>query len=229
FVLDSGVDAVREQLADLLDRGGRVRLLTGDYLGITEPNALQRLLETGEVTGGRLDLGVFESRELSFHPKAYIFHFREPPGGGVAYVGSFNLSAQALGRGVEWNFRVVPSGNREGFRDIIYAFDGLFHHQRTRPVDAAWLRRYRDRRKPPAVTAPVDLEVERPLPPPEPHRVQREALAALAGTRKEGNRAGMVVLATGLGKTCSPPSTAPGSGRSGCCSWPTGRRSCARR
>jgi hypothetical protein len=36
---------------------------------------------------------------------------------------------------------------------------------------------------------------------PEPHTVQREPLGALAGTRAAGNHAGLVVLATGLGKT----------------------------
>ena len=36
---------------------------------------------------------------------------------------------------------------------------------------------------------------------PEPHRVQLEALAALAETRRDGRRRALVVLATGLGKT----------------------------
>lgn len=42
---------------------------------------------------------------------------------------------------------------------------------------------------------------ETPAPPPEPHAIQRAALAALAATRAGGHRAGLVVLATGLGKT----------------------------
>src|SRR5262249_33582960 len=36
---------------------------------------------------------------------------------------------------------------------------------------------------------------------PEPHRLQREALDALAEARRAGRRAALVVLATGLGKT----------------------------
>lgn len=39
FALESGVHRVFEHFRDLLDRGGRLRILTGDYLGITEPNA----------------------------------------------------------------------------------------------------------------------------------------------------------------------------------------------
>src|SRR4051812_24017997 len=36
---------------------------------------------------------------------------------------------------------------------------------------------------------------------PEPHTIQVEALVALEQTRAVGNKAGLVVLATGLGKT----------------------------
>ena len=42
---------------------------------------------------------------------------------------------------------------------------------------------------------------EPPRPVPEPHAIQQEALEALEQTRSEGNAAGLVVLATGLGKT----------------------------
>jgi superfamily II DNA or RNA helicase len=42
---------------------------------------------------------------------------------------------------------------------------------------------------------------EPPLPPPEPHAIQQQALAALGQTREDGYTGGLVVLATGLGKT----------------------------
>ena len=79
FVLRSGVERVFEHLRDLLARGARLRLLTGDYLGITDPNALVRLLDLE----GDAELRVFETQQgqpqavsvsQSFHPKAYIFH-----------------------------------------------------------------------------------------------------------------------------------------------------------
>jgi hypothetical protein len=43
FVLQSGVRDIFEHLRDLLGRGGRLRLVTGDYLGVTEPDALHEL------------------------------------------------------------------------------------------------------------------------------------------------------------------------------------------
>jgi diadenosine tetraphosphate (Ap4A) HIT family hydrolase len=45
FAMRSGVVRMEEHLRDFLDRGGRLRLLTGDYLGITDPDALTRLLD----------------------------------------------------------------------------------------------------------------------------------------------------------------------------------------
>jgi len=59
---------------------------------------------------------------------------------------------------------------------------------------------YGRRREPPPARV-VGILPEPVGPPPEPHPIQREALAALEATRAAGNTAGLVVLATGLGKT----------------------------
>jgi diadenosine tetraphosphate (Ap4A) HIT family hydrolase/HKD family nuclease len=201
FVLESGVELLEEHLRDLLDRGARIRLLTGDYLGITDPQALLRLLDLREGTSGELDLRVFETQGVSFHPKAYIFHFSMPPDSGVAYVGSSNLSAEALGQGIEWNYRVIPAENRDGFQAVFKAFESLFRHPKTRPVDIDWIQVYSSTRRPLLTPTPAEILPEKPKPPPEPHRIQNEALKALELSRAEGNEAGLVVMATGLGKT----------------------------
>lgn len=196
FVLPSGVDLLVEHVRDLLARGGRLRLLTGDYLDVTEPRALWRLLDLE----GDVRLRVFESRETSFHPKSYIFRY--PDGSAVAYVGSSNLTGPALGSGVEWNYRVVSSSAGEGFNAVADSFDELFRDPSTVELNADWIRGYAARRSrtlPPAPAAGVPDEPT--APPPEPHAVQREALEALEVTRLEGNGAGLVVMATGLGKT----------------------------
>jgi superfamily II DNA or RNA helicase/diadenosine tetraphosphate (Ap4A) HIT family hydrolase len=204
FALESGVDRVFEHFRDLLARGGRLRILTGDYLGITEPNALMRLLDLE----GEVECRVFETGAAagqapavprSFHPKAYIFR---SAGAGTAFIGSSNLSAAALTTAVEWNYRVVSSRDGSGFEEAREAFEALFAHPSTKPLDAEWIDRYRERR---TVQRPIleaaDVEREAPKPPVEPNEIQRQALAALEATRAAGNHAGLVVLATGLGKT----------------------------
>jgi superfamily II DNA or RNA helicase/HKD family nuclease/diadenosine tetraphosphate (Ap4A) HIT family hydrolase len=222
FVLESGVELIEEHLRDLLDRGAHIRLLTGDYLGITDPRALYRLLDLQEGAKGTLDLKIFESGGISFHPKAYIFYFEEPTSSGIAYVGSSNLSAQALGGGIEWNYRIIRAEMHKGFQAVVDAFERLFKHPKSRRIDTSWIHEYHSRRKPllaqthTAIISeetqqswkkssprekPAEFVSEEIHPPPEPHEIQVKALDALQRTRAEGNRSGLVVLATGLGKT----------------------------
>jgi superfamily II DNA or RNA helicase/diadenosine tetraphosphate (Ap4A) HIT family hydrolase len=194
FTMDSGVRLIDEHLRDVVARGGRVRFLTGDYLNVTEPDALLRLLDLGE----RAEIRVFESGNVSFHPKSYIL--RGDTKGGIAFVGSSNLSRTALKEGVEWNYRVITSRDASGFDEVSDAFEKLFEHPNSRPIDAAWVEAYR-RRRHPIVPELTGVQPEPVPPPPPPHDVQVEALQRLAVTRAEGNVAGLVVLATGLGKT----------------------------
>ncbi len=204
FILASGVDRVFAHFSDLLERGGQLRILTGDYLGITDPDALARLNDLE----GNADCRVFETGQgmdathprsvRSFHPKAYIFHRGD---GGTAFVGSSNLSNTALTTAVEWNYRVIASRDRDGFREVCASFDTLFSHQSTRSLTPEWIDSYRLRRPRHDPAGTEDIEPEAPREVPAPHDVQRNALAALEETRLAGNRAGLVVLATGLGKT----------------------------
>jgi len=208
FVVEGGLNLLEEHLRDLLKRNGQLRILTGDYFDVTEPNALLRLLdlELEQEYAGQVELRVFECGTSSFHPKAYLFY--ESSGDGVAYVGSSNLTRSALTEGVEWNYRAIPSRDHKGFHDVVGSFEALFQHPATRPLDAAWVDAYRRRRReqPPPQATTVELPQEAPEPPPAPHEVQTEALATLEATpleatRAAGNSAGLVVLATGLGKT----------------------------
>jgi HKD family nuclease len=205
FVLGSGLDRVFEHFRDLLGRGKQLRILTGDYLGITEPDALMRLLDLeGDVVRRVYETGsnsgpAFVPVVRSFHPKAYIFSRGAE---GTAFVGSSNLSLAALTSAVEWNYRVVSSREGGGFAETVAAFETLFRHPSTRELLPDWIERYRARRtiQRPIVEA-TDLEPEPQKPPVEPNEVQVAALEALQTTRAEGHRAGLVVLATGLGKT----------------------------
>lgn len=199
FIQKSGVRPLLEHLRDLLNRNGRLRLLTGDYLDITDPEAILALIDRSNEPHGTVELRVFEADGTSFHPKAYLFYRHD--GSAIAYVGSSNLSESALRHGVEWNYRVVSSDQDPAFSDVADAFEQLFQHTATRSIDVGWIQQYRARRRPPSGPAVVDVSVELPESPPEPHEIQREALCALYETRQAGNAAGLVVLATGLGKT----------------------------
>jgi superfamily II DNA or RNA helicase len=195
FTLPSGVKLLEEHLRDVIKRGGRVRLVTGDYVDCTDPDALLRLLDLGP----GLELRFYETAGTSFHLKSYICC--EADGRGTAFVGSSNLSQTALLEGgIEWNYRVITSRDGAGFAVVRQAFEALFSDPKAKLVVPALVEAYRRRR---SVQRPIEImpPPETPIAVPEPHPVQQEALRALEKTRLAGNAAGLVVLATGLGKT----------------------------
>jgi superfamily II DNA or RNA helicase/HKD family nuclease len=197
FLLDSGARLIVEHLRDFLTRGGTARILVGDYLDVTEPAALRRLLDLA----GDLDLRIYQSRGIGFHLKSYIFvEAEDAPGEGVAFVGSSNISAPALTTSIEWNYRIASRRDAEGFAEIRAGFERLFADYAVSRVDDDWIAQYETRRGERDL-AEAGVVAEPPLPRPEPRGIQAEAMAALARTRAEGYTAGLVVLATGLGKT----------------------------
>lgn len=202
FVLRRGLEIIAPRLQECLDRGGRVSFLTGDYFDVTEPEALRVLLDlTPEGGSGTFEARCFETdRTTGFHPKAYAIRTRGSSS--VAYVGSSNLSVQALERGVEWNYRVDAMRDPDGYQTVEAQFDQLFRGDRTRPLTPEWIASYEARRSPPSgPRVVVEVASEPPEDPPRPHPIQEQALAALEATRAVGNPSGLVVLATGLGKT----------------------------
>ena len=189
--------AALQPTAEGISSNRRVRVLTSDYLDVTDPEAL-RLLMLLQGQGG--DVRVFETQGSSFHLKAYVF--ANTVNGalikGTAFIGSSNISRQALQDGLEWNYRVDFPVD-PGFLEARQRFAELFAHPRTVSLSDGWIENYERRRvPPPRAIAPGSQEQD---PPPDPTSVQLEALEALSDSRDAGFRRGLVVLATGLGKT----------------------------
>jgi superfamily II DNA or RNA helicase/diadenosine tetraphosphate (Ap4A) HIT family hydrolase/HKD family nuclease len=192
FIMKSGLEQVHGGLVDALDRGARVRVLTTDYLTVTDADALARLLDLAEVRPEAVATRVFHDPATSFHPKAYLFSSAD---GAVAaaFVGSNNLSASGIAGGIEW---AIGAGQAA---PLLTAFERLWSDPRSQPLTHGLLADYRRCWSPAVHTAGVVPEP--PATPPAPRPVQRQALAALEQTRLRGFRRGLVVMATGLGKT----------------------------
>ena len=73
FVMKSGLARILRPLEDALDRGAHVRILTTDYLAITDPDALTHLADLAEDPDRRLEVRLFSGGSVAFHPKAYVF------------------------------------------------------------------------------------------------------------------------------------------------------------
>jgi diadenosine tetraphosphate (Ap4A) HIT family hydrolase len=113
FVQDSGLSRIETDLHAAVRRGARVRIVTGDYLDITQASALERLVdwqESARASGteieadvpaghsGSVETRVIEVEKLpgftrAFHPKSWRF---ESSRYGVAFVGSRGADAHLL-------------------------------------------------------------------------------------------------------------------------------------
>ena len=190
-------------IEELLEKEeGRFRILTGDYLNASDPDGLQDLLDLKALYPEKCWVYIYSTENTrSFHPKSYLMF--DVQGQHVAYVGSSNISHTALVGGVEWNYRIASSVDPSGWSSVSAEFDLLLENQNVKELDQNWLEEYRTRRQKtaPVVGGETSVEPEEPYSIPTPHKIQQEALIELRKTRELGNRAGLVVLATGIGKT----------------------------
>ena len=206
FLMESGVKMLLEELDNALKRGAKIRILTGNYLGITQPSALYLLKKK---LGSRVDMRFYNEKERSFHPKSYIFHYERYSD---IYIGSSNISRSALTSGIEWNYRFSSVSDPKNYEKFYHAFEDLFEHHSI-IIDNEELKRYSQNWHRPAVAKDLeryeyshqneenkseDTKVRLLY---EPRGAQIEALCALEDTRAEGAKRALVQAATGVGKT----------------------------
>lgn len=200
FIMRSGVLLIRESLEEALQRGARVRILTTDYLMTTDPSALGLLLDLQQTEeyGINLLIKVFSDHSTSFHPKAYLFRSSRS-NRRLAFVGSSNLSKSALTGGIEWNLY------RQDVDELWAEFETLWNDPRAITLSRNWLGAYtslrEDHRSTNELPAGDSITGETTELAPKPWSIQQEALDALTESRANGHTAGLVVMATGLGKT----------------------------
>lgn len=180
----------------LLDFPGTGRIVTSTYLNFNTPDALRELLE---LPGVQIHL----NPRPGFHSKGYVF---EQDAGTTAIIGSSNLTSNALLRNREWNLRfsALPEGDiAEQLRTAVARqIDEAvpLTHELIDEYAVAYARR------PQQIPAPVDGFLPPVVGDPSssviaPNAMQEEALEAIANLREAGERRGLVISATGTGKT----------------------------
>ena len=222
FAQSSGLDLIRKALFSAHEAGARIRLLVGDYLCITSPDALRTLFGWMAIAGHSRGLaGHFEARlvELeklhghpsTFHPKAWRI---TDATGGIMVVGSSNLSRSALTTGVEWNLVGETAGSQSLDQEMAAAFEALWCQ--ATPLSAEVITRYSRRAELAEKTRAVWDGENVPMDPAtgsreektpdqiaifSPRPWQTTALESLATIRHDGYTKALVAVATGLGKT----------------------------
>ncbi len=211
FIQPSGLDLILPAVIEALERQEiqgyplKLRILTSDYLHITNPIALRSLVA---LNGLNVEVKIFETHNHSFHMKSYIFVRTNKNNTffqGSAFIGSNNISKAALTSAHEWCIRYdyqEPNTSKEAkqFNIIRDKFNDIFHHPSAAELTDEWIDHYIKIRQKPKLIAVSDNSVidDEPF---TPNSTQVEALKLLVSTRNEGNKRGLVVLGTGMGKT----------------------------
>ncbi|MEW9109530.1 MAG: DEAD/DEAH box helicase family protein [Cytobacillus gottheilii] len=221
FTMKSGVEYLSNALKVAAERGADIKICTGNYLFITQPDALEALLSIHE----NIMIRFWKSNGSSFHPKAYLFNTNDQES---VIVGSSNLSLSALSHGVEWNLSV--SNHTDTYNEALQQFLHIFYAEHTVSLNRETLKEYRYEyeeyhKKHPDLAKEWTKTEEQDLMLPseidnnfemqaelvnenkesysviQPRFAQIEALEELNKTLDEGYNRALVVMATGLGKT----------------------------
>lgn len=197
FLMESGVKLLLQDLKEALNRGVKIRILTGNYLKITQPQALYLLKSELK---DKVDLRFYNNPSKSFHPKAYMFH---NPIDSEIYIGSSNISRGALTSSIEWNYRFLKSAAPNDFKVFYDTFEDLFNNHSLIITDEV-LKDYSKQWTRPNIYKDIEKEESKEdnvINIFEPRGAQIEALYSLEKSREEGFDKGLVVAATGIGKT----------------------------
>ncbi len=198
FVTWRGWQRVREAVEGLLVRHGRFRLLATTYTGATDARAL---VEIARKEGAEVRVS-FDGRRTRLHAKAWLF--RRPHGLSTVYVGSANLSAPALGEGLEWTLKTSERESPAVVERFGAAFDALWddpEFEKVDPQDAGVLERL-NRALEEARGAGARDRGPTFFPDVRPYPFQEEILEKLQAERELlGKSRHLVVAATGTGKT----------------------------
>ncbi|MGX7031367.1 DEAD/DEAH box helicase [Vagococcus zengguangii] len=191
FITKDGLASIKAQLADLHRRGLGGRLLTSTYLSFNQPKVFEDLLNIP-------NLDVRISNKAGFHAKGYLFSQTTHHS---LIVGSSNLTLSALKLNYEWNVKLTSYEHGEIIHQVTHHMEKEWNE--ASPLSTEWIKQYQMNYEQPVFKSdyhPIELTEEKPAYV-VPNKMQRQALDSLEQLRAEGQQKGLIISATGTGKT----------------------------
>ncbi|MBC2856044.1 DUF3427 domain-containing protein [Cetobacterium sp. 2A] len=118
FIRFSGVQMLLDILNEAKKRGIKGRIITTNYMGITEKKALESLLKFDNI-----ELRFFDARKIGFHPKGYIFKNEKKS---KIIIGSSNISKGGLKSNLEWSSEEIVCNISKYFNDVMDEFEYIW-------------------------------------------------------------------------------------------------------
>ena len=193
FIKKRGLVLLLPQLKEFTNRGGILKVITTTYMKATDFDAIKKL---SELKNTEIKITYDETSER-LHAKAYIF--LRKTGFDTAYVGSSNLSEQALATGAEWNVKVTQVEQPRMLKTIRDAFEASWWAEGYETFVAGEDDDKLKRALGEEVDNGIDFSMLKLI---RPFDYQQEILERLQVEREvRGHWKNLVVAATGTGKT----------------------------
>lgn len=189
FITQGGLSSLKSHLHDLNKKGIRGRILTSTFLNFNQPEVFESLLKIPNVE-------VRVSSKKGFHAKGYLFTKKDYQS---FIIGSSNLTMNALKVNYEWNIRLTSYEHGE----IIYQINNDLADtwNNASILTENWISEYRKTYKPVLKTTSDELITDIAEQYVFPNKMQKVALKNLENLRETGQKKGLVISATGTGKT----------------------------
>lgn len=204
FITKAGLSQFLSVFQDLDKRGVRGRILTSTYLWFNQPDIFKMLTNIPNI-----DVRIYTGKDqktaepLPFHAKGYMFSHEN--GYNSAIIGSSNLTSNAIMKNYEWNLRVTSLDNAEITKNISKQIEAEW--DRGVELTDTWIEEYTElyKKNHPKLIAAADVaestEVYQTDSKIVPNKMQKAALDQLTELRQSGKQKGLIISATGTGKT----------------------------
>ncbi|MHC1718938.1 MAG: DUF3427 domain-containing protein [Acidaminococcaceae bacterium] len=196
FITNSGVACLIDVLKKLESKNIKGSIIASQYQNFTEPRALERLIALKNIQ-------VKIVTDQNFHAKGYLFYKKDKEKQGndeyTMIVGSSNLTQTALSENQEWNVKLKSGKDGYLLLQMLSEFNETFFNATV--VNKAWIETYEKIYRNYQFgwnKAKVEVEQFEKI---NPNRMQIEALAGIESLRLQGKNKGLLISATGTGKT----------------------------
>ena len=194
FIKYSGIQLLISTLDELEALGIQGEIITSVYLNITDPKALSKLLSYKNIK-----VKIYNNSNESFHTKAYLFEKEKYH---TCIIGSSNISQSALYSAEEWNVKLTDNDFFDIYNQSFNQFQKLWNSNEAIELTEDFVGKYeeyREKNRPQNTFDYRKIQTEKKKF--IPNSMQIEILEKLKNTRESGNTRGLVVAATGTGKT----------------------------
>ena len=184
FITQDMLVPLKVVLADLAAKGVGGTIITSNYLNFNNPRVFEELAKIP-------NLKVKIADEAGFHVKGYLFEHEDYQ---TLVIGSANFTRSAMLSNYEWALKASSRNQADLTKQLAQKISRL--EDSSFDLNAQWLADYKNNWQPAPVAHLTKSKTKI-----APNKMQQTALRNLQGLVDNGEKRGLVVSATGTGKT----------------------------